>query len=194
MSIRHYPGLRSGHTAILPGCEDFVEPLEIRKRAEWSPGSVSPAAQIGGELRVELPWPPSVNDYLGHRVVLHRGDAKDKLKCPCCQSRLSPLVLTYPRGPAKTFRQKALVCLKGAKSFTGKVSVEIVVYPPNLRRRDIDNLSKTILDAMTHGGVWEDDSHIERLVLDTAKDEDGNIIVVPGGKIDVRVTGMISTG
>ena len=37
-------------------------------------------------------------------------------------------------------------------------------FPPDRRRRDLDNLQKPLLDALQHAGVYEDDSQIDLLV------------------------------
>lgn len=38
--------------------------------------------------------------------------------------------------------------------------VELVIWPPNRRRFDIDNRIKPTLDLLTHAGVWEDDAAV----------------------------------
>ncbi|NBW20709.1 MAG: RusA family crossover junction endodeoxyribonuclease [Caulobacteraceae bacterium] len=45
----------------------------------------------------------------------------------------------------------------------GSVRVVIEAFPPDRRKRDLDNILKSLLDALTHAGVWEDDSQIEDL-------------------------------
>ena len=47
----------------------------------------------------------------------------------------------------------------------GRLKVEVDVYPPDRRKRDLDNAWKTAGDACTRAGVWEDDSQIDWLVL-----------------------------
>jgi crossover junction endodeoxyribonuclease RusA len=37
-------------------------------------------------------------------------------------------------------------------------------FPPDRRRRDLDNIQKPVLDALQHAGVYEDDSQIDLLV------------------------------
>lgn len=64
---------------------------------------------------------------------------------------------------------------------TGKLHVEIDVYPPDRRRRDLDNLCKTLFDGCTKAGVWEDDSQIHKLVVE-------KMDVVKDGRVSVRVT------
>ena len=51
------------------------------------------------------------------------------------------------------------------RKLMGDVSVEIDLYPPDRRRRDIDNPLKCLLDSMTHAGVYEDDSQIKDIEL-----------------------------
>jgi crossover junction endodeoxyribonuclease RusA len=40
------------------------------------------------------------------------------------------------------------------------LSIEVLLYPPDKRVRDMDNAWKVIGDAMTRAGVWQDDSQI----------------------------------
>lgn len=43
---------------------------------------------------------------------------------------------------------------------TGKVAVRIEFYPPDNRKRDLDNQFKCLLDSLVKAGCIEDDSHI----------------------------------
>ena len=45
------------------------------------------------------------------------------------------------------------------------ILVEVVLYPPDKRKRDIDNCMKALLDALTEAGVWEDDSLVAQLQI-----------------------------
>lgn len=65
----------------------------------------------------------------------------------------------------------------------GRLSVSITVYPPDRRRRDIDNMPKAVLDLLTHGGVYGDDSQIDRLVIERGP-------VEKGGRVEVRVEAL----
>ena len=42
----------------------------------------------------------------------------------------------------------------------GPLALVTDVHPPDNRRRDLDNTQKALLDAMQHGGAYEDDSQI----------------------------------
>lgn len=91
----------------------------------------------------ELPWPPSVNRYyrvFRNRILISRDGRKYRMMVV---SRLGGL----------------------NRKLTGDVSVEIDLYPPDRRRRDIDNPLKCLLDSMTHAGVYEDDSQIKDIEL-----------------------------
>ncbi len=46
---------------------------------------------------------------------------------------------------------------------TGPVSVSVVAHPPDKKRRDLDNLLKSLLDALQHAGLIEDDSNVTDL-------------------------------
>jgi crossover junction endodeoxyribonuclease RusA len=53
----------------------------------------------------------------------------------------------------------------GVKTYEleGDLRVEIEVFPPDKRKRDIDNLLKSLLDSLTHAQVWKDDNQISDL-------------------------------
>lgn len=89
-----------------------------------------------------LPWPPSINHYwaaVGGKFVLRReGRAYRK--------RVAELLTQQPK----------------PRDIGHYVNVAIGAYPPDERTRDLDNLPKAIFDALTHCGVWRDDSLVER--------------------------------
>lgn len=91
---------------------------------------------------LELPWPPSVNHYYKH---------------------VGPRVLISREGRRYRDRIASLIQASGVKKFTDCVSLVLELYPPDFRRRDIDNVEKSLFDALTFGGLYEDDSLIKRL-------------------------------
>ncbi len=109
-----------------------------------------------------LPYPPSGNHIHKHtRAGIHY---------------LTPVARKYYADVAELFlinRQKGLD--------DGKLHVEIDVYPPDRRRRDLDNLCKTVFDACTKAGIWNDDSQIHKLVVEKMN-------VVEHGRVSLRVT------
>ncbi|WP_457634683.1 RusA family crossover junction endodeoxyribonuclease [Persephonella sp.] len=58
------------------------------------------------------------------------------------------------------------------------VSVEIIFILPNRRRRDLDNIMKTLGDCLVYAGILKDDNLIYRQILEKKiiKGEEGVII------------------
>ncbi len=108
-------------------------------------------------LEFELPYPPSVNHYwrrVGARTLISRG--------------------------GRAFRQEvcAILAARGVRPLAGPLEMEIVVHPPDRRRRDIDNVQKALLDALQHGGAYEDDSQIIRLAIEKGDPVEGGKTLV----------------
>lgn len=47
--------------------------------------------------------------------------------------------------------------------FKGNVGLRGEFYPPDARRRDLDNVLKCTLDSLVHAGLMEDDSQIKHI-------------------------------
>ena len=112
---------------------------------------------------ITLPYPPSINHYWRH----FRG------------------ITTISR-EGQTFRRNVCALLAGDGNgprkppMGGRIALAMDAFPPDRRRRDLDNIQKPVLDALEHAGVYEDDSQIDLLV--TRRRE-----VVPGGRLQVDV-------
>jgi len=98
-------------------------------------------------MEFDLPWPPSVNRYYRH---------------------VGPRVLISREG--RKYRMMAVSRLGGHYAkLAGKVKLSGDFYPPDARRRDLDNLLKCLQDALVHAGLMDDDSqvrHIDIRMLD----------------------------
>jgi len=92
---------------------------------------------------IELPFPPSVNHYWRSVVVKNR-----------------PRVLISKKGREYRASVRRFVGL-GHKPMAGRLSVSVEVFPPDRRKRDLDNMLKALLDSMTHAGLWLDDDQID---------------------------------
>lgn len=52
------------------------------------------------------------------------------------------------------------------------------VFPPDRRRRDLDNIQKAVLDALQHANLYRDDNQIDFLLTQRKGQEaDGAVIV-----------------
>jgi len=99
-------------------------------------------------IEMTLPWPPSVNSYWRHPT---RGKLAGRHLISEEGRRYRSLIAQL------TFVNKLSLNLSGS------LSVQIDAFPPDRRRRDLDNILKALLDAITHARVIEDDSCIDDL-------------------------------
>lgn len=111
-------------------------------------------------MNLILPWPPSINRYW--RNVNGR---------------------TIMAADGRRYREEVMWKLAGTRGkFVTPVSVEMVAWYPDKRRRDLDNILKGPLDCITHAGIWEDDSLIESLSIRKAGYDQHN----PRLEIEIR--------
>ena len=97
-------------------------------------------------LSLSLPYPPSINNYYrkwNNTIVI---SPQGKLYRQLIWSTL--WVDSYKK---KKWDRKALV---------GDLGVEIMVFPPDKRKRDLDNIKKALFDALQHAGLYKDDYQI----------------------------------
>lgn len=108
-------------------------------------------------LTLRLSWPPTVNHYYGRRK---NGQV-------------------FLKEAGRLYRRKAAVefARLGWPRLEGKVSVHLVLVPPNRLRRDIDNIRKAVYDALSdrrgHTGVIADDSLIVKDAAEFAEPGEG---------------------
>lgn len=94
-------------------------------------------------FKQEFMWPPSVNTYWrrnGNRYYISEKGRK--------------------------FKNHVFDVLASNKVFFGKddrLKVTILAYPPDRRRRDLDNIQKGVLDSLEKAGIYHDDSQIDEL-------------------------------
>lgn len=125
-------------------------------------------------MKLVLPFPPSVNTYWrspnsgplkGQHLISAKGRAFQSAACAAIIEQLRRL----------------------PKPSSSPAAVEIVLYPPDARRRDIDNYNKALFDALTHAGIWEDDSQVKRMLVEWASQ-------VPGGRVEITITSYVENG
>lgn len=113
-------------------------------------------------MQCTLPYPPSANHYwrrVGSRVLISR--------------------------EGRTFSKNVQALLGGSGGprkppAGGRIALCMDAFPPDRRRRDLDNLQKPVLDALENAGCYEDDGQIDLLV--TRRRE-----VTPGGRLSIRM-------
>ncbi len=100
----------------------------------------------------DLPWPPSANHYWGRR----KGGG------------------TYVASAGIAYREDVAMLLEGKRKIEGEVTVAFIAYPPDKRKRDIDNIEKAMYDALTLAGIYDDDCKIKTgfKVMDTQRETD----------------------
>ena len=110
-----------------------------------------------------LPYPPSLNSYYRH---------------------VGSKVLISERGRAYRAEVERVVrALRsrgslGPEALEGRLGLRVAMNPPDNRRRDLDNALKATLDALTHAGLWCDDSQVDRLTIERGvRVVEGSLIV-----------------
>ena len=104
------------------------------------------------EQEFTLPYPPSVNRYWRH----NRG-------------------ITHISAEGRLYRKKVheSKLIQKINKFTGELKLEIDIYPPDKRKRDIDNICKAVLDSLEHAGIYDNDYQIAELILRRHAANDG---------------------
>lgn len=118
-------------------------------------------------LRVVLPWPPSVN-------AMWRTPRSGPL---AGRTMLSREGREYRVAVDAVVRKALQSALPAAFADDDRLRVSIEARMPDRRKRDLDNLPKAILDALTHAGVWGDDGQIDDLRV-WRSDRMGGCVVV----------------
>ncbi len=108
-----------------------------------------------------LPFPPSVNHYWrrhGHTYFIS--------------------------GAGKEFRALVIADCSDEVKLLGRLAVNLEFTMPDRRRRDLDNLTKCVLDSLAHAGVYEDDCQIDLLRIQ-------RLGVEAPGACDVTITELM---
>ena len=95
------------------------------------------------------------------------------------------LVLPYPPSVNHYYRPgerngQRFLTARAKKRLKSRLALDVVVNCPDRRERDIDNLSKAVLDSLQAAGVFERDSQIDYLCVQRGS-------VVKGGMVSVVV-------
>lgn len=110
-------------------------------------------------IEIYLPFPPTINNYY---VKTSRG--------------------IYISSKGKKFRAaveaEVVSQLGDWAATTDRLLLEVILWPPDKRKRDLDNYMKALLDSLTQCRLWEDDSQIDQLfVYRGAKVTNGSVFM-----------------
>lgn len=96
-------------------------------------------------LVLNLPLPPSINHYwgqVGHRRFVSKAGKLFK-------EQVSDYVAEY----------------NVPKLGTARLEFEVILYPKDKRKQDIDNRIKALWDALADAGVFDNDEQIDVLIV-----------------------------
>jgi crossover junction endodeoxyribonuclease RusA len=111
---------------------------------------------------LELPYPPSINHYFKRRGIR-----------------------TFIGAEGMIFRKQVCIVLMAAKvrPMAGILAMKVRVYPPDRRKRDIDNIQKPLLDALEKGRAFFNDCQIKHLTIVMKEPIEGGKTIVTIRKI-----------
>lgn len=93
-----------------------------------------------------LPHPPTVNSYY-------------------VKTRNGVFISKAGKNFRESVAESCIQQLGGFNPITEPIMVEVILYHPDKRKRDLDNSMKGLLDALTHAAIWDDDSLIQQLFI-----------------------------
>ncbi len=105
----------------------------------------------------EFIWPPSINNYW----------RRNGSKYFICKK-------------GREFRQHVKqVCINNHIVFDkeDKLSIAVLAFPPDKRRRDLDNILKAIMDSLEKAGVYHDDNQIDQLTIKRMSQKSNKVYV-----------------
>lgn len=111
-------------------------------------------------LELTIPYPPSINHYkmVGRMTTTKNGKLyQPRVNTPETQRFYYEVWLKIRLAKAAKRIVEPIETL---------LTVTLLVYHPDKRKRDIDNLIKPTIDSLVRGGLIVDDSQICRLLIE----------------------------
>lgn len=129
------------------------------------------------EIILTLPYAPSVNHYkkVGRTIRTKNGKMYQQKINSSATNRF------YEDSCLIICAYMAINRMKTPIPATISLEVCIDIYPPDKRRRDVDNCAKIILDSLQRGGLLEDDNQIDRLLIQRKE-------IIQYGKVIIRIS------
>lgn len=106
-------------------------------------------------ISFKLPYPPTINHYYGQHGTRR-----------------------YIKQDGICFRSDVKKIVGLVKPIEGNIYLKVFVMMPDKRKRDLDNILKATQDALTHSGIWVDDSQITHLEVIKKEMIKGGMIIV----------------
>ncbi len=135
-----------------------------------------------------LPFPPSVNDYWHKSVVKNKnanaqnvqsnfnwGSKAGKNKQHKVKVYLSKKAIAFHSAVADIISKKGSI-----RTCKGDLIAEVILYPKDNRRRDIDNPCKALFDSLVKTRVIADDSQIKQVIITMGE-------IFKGGACDIKL-------
>jgi len=113
-------------------------------------------------IHLNLAFPPTVNSYYtktrrGIFISKKGREFRDMCAEQCNEQNAYGLLLSHP------------------------LQLDVILFPPDRRKRDLDNYMKALLDALTTSKVWEDDSLVDGLTVRRG-------VITPRGMVSLRIS------
>ncbi|GGS06788.1 RusA family crossover junction endodeoxyribonuclease [Deinococcus sedimenti] len=162
------PAIRPAPVTVLPS-----RPIACQPRApEPSPATA---------LTFTLPFPPSLNSIWRATLV------PCKPKKPGAPPWAARILLSQDGRQYRRAVRDIIRALNSPSTPPGaRLALHLHVCPPDRRARDLSNIPKALEDALTHAGVWADDSLIDELRVTRGS-------VTTGGQVHVTITSLTAT-
>lgn len=109
-------------------------------------------------ITLYLPWPPTVNNYYAHTrngVFISKKGRQ------------------YSNKIATELEEQA-----NGINLYDPVFMEVKMFPPDRRRRDLDNHMKALQDSLVKNGLLEDDSLIDQLFIYRGEMVKGGLVII----------------
>lgn len=126
-------------------------------------------------ITLELPYPPSTNRYwrnVNGRMVLSRAGREYR-------KAVDGLWWKFLHDGGGTCQE----------SENDQLWIAIDAYPPDKRRRDLDNILKPLFDALQFSGAFSDDSQIVQILACKRDPVPGGMVRVSLGRCQKPLTG-----
>ena len=124
-------------------------------------------------IEIILPYPPTVNHYkvIGNIIKTSSGKVyQQRVNSPKTKRFMYQVWYLW-----KSIRPETHV-----EPIEDEIFLTLWVYPPDKRKRDLDNVLKVLLDSLQQAGVYKDDNQIVKLFVERKE-------VKIGGEVIVRI-------